>query len=452
VRHPLRDAVLDVLAFTGVVSDQLSELRGFRTRDWDYALTWLHDAGLALYLLQKLKDKNATDVLPASIMFRLEKNLDANRRRVASMAGEFESLNRKFDDAGVSYAAVKGFTLVPQFCPDASLRHQSDFDYLVSIRSLPMVQSVLEDAGYALIKYNRNEFVFLKRSAGAPPATDGQYEANAPHAVELRLAFWDSELHGVALTEPEFSVDNVIVQRWQGIAFRTLPEEDAFLLQVIHAFNHVLTGWVRLSSLYEIGFFLNQQSEDPLTWERIERRIGDNPLLREIVVVVAELSAHFFRAPLPLTSGIWASEPRPEARIWIHSYARKWAFAKNRVDQFGLFSAAKVVLFFHQQYLSGGKAKRHLLSIRLLPLGQFFRRANSIATKSSTNSGGRWRRLKVALIRLLFHITAGVRYLWEIPRWRWLNRANRHSPPSSMRNTSPTELVSAQSSRPAIRI
>ena len=132
------------------------------------------------------------------------------------MARQFDFLNQKLDDAGVRYAAVKGFSLVPHFCPDASLRHQSDFDYLVDNRALPIAQRVLEDAGYALKKHKTNEFVFLMPSAGAPPSTDEQYEAHAPHAVELRLAFCDSELHGVALKEPEFSVDNVSTCRWRG--------------------------------------------------------------------------------------------------------------------------------------------------------------------------------------------------------------------------------------------
>lgn len=450
MRHALADAILDLLSFSAKTAEPPSELREFRTRDWEQALNWLHDAGLALYLLQKLKDTNATDILPSSILSRLEENLAANRRRVASMACEFDLLNRKLDDAGVRYAAVKGFSLVPHFCPDASLRHQSDFDYLVDNQSLPGAQRVLEDAGYALRKYKKNEFVFLMPSAGTPPPTDEQYEARAPHAVELRLAFWDSELHGVALTEPKFSVDDVSVQQWQGTVFRTLPEEDAFLLQVIHAFNHILTGWVRLSSLYEIGYFLNLRSEDPLTWERTERRIGDNPLLREAVVLVTELSTHFFRAPLPSTSRIRARELRPPVRIWIQNYARRWAFARNQVD-LSLFSAAKVVLFLHQQYLSDQKARRRLLQSRLLPLEKLFRRAQSVAT-SSTNSGGRGRQLKRILIRLLFHVTGGLRYAWEIPRWRWLNRATTHLPPSTMRDTSATKRVSTQNSGSTLRM
>jgi Uncharacterised nucleotidyltransferase len=447
VRPALADAVLDVLGFSGKTSDHLCDLRGFRSRDWNYALTWLHDAGLALYLLQKLKDENATDILPTSILSRLEKNLAANQRRVVSMTRQFHFLNRKLADAGVRYAAVKGFSLVPHFCPDASLRHQSDFDYLVERESLPIAQSVFEDAGYVLNKHKANEFVFLMPSGGAPPPIDEQYEASAPHALELRLAFWDSELHGVSLTEPKFSVDDVSIQQWQGTVFRALPEEDAFLLQVIHAFNHILTGWVRLSSLYEIGYFLNQRSADPFLWERVEHRAGESPLLREIVVVVSELSAHFFRAPLPSTSRVRAEEIRLPVRIWIHNYARRWAFARNHVDQFSLFSAAKVVLFLHQQYLSGARARRHLLRMRLLPVEKLFPRANLIATKSSTNSVGPWQRLNRALIRLVFHVTGGLRYFWEIPRWRWLNRATTHLPASTMCDRSATKLVNTQNSR-----
>jgi hypothetical protein len=455
VKRTLSEVVVDFLSFSGTTSDHLNEMRGFHRREWEHALTWLHDAGLALYLFQKLKDTNATDILPRWTLSRLEENLTANRRRVAYLARQFDFLNQKFNGVGARYVAVKGFSLVPEFCPDASLRHQSDFDYLVDNQSLPVAQRVLEDAGYSLKRNSPNEFLFLMPSAGMPPPADKQYEAYAPHAVELRLSFWDSESNGVSLTDPEFSVDNIRTHRWQGLAFHTLPEEDAFLLQVIHAFNHVLSGWVRASWLYEIGYFLNQRSADTLLWERIESRIGGDPLLREMVVVVTELSAHLFRAPLPSTSSIWAKELRPAVRIWIRNYTRPWVFAKNRVDQFSLFSAAKVILFLHQQYLSDANARRHLIRIRLFHWEQLFRRARSIATKSSTNSGGRGRQLERALVRLLFHVTAGLRYLWEIPRWRRLNRLNKviaQVAPSTRRDSAATDLVGAESSESTIQL
>jgi len=445
VKRTVAEAIVNFLSFSGETSAHVGELAGFNDREWRQAVSWLHDAGLALYLLQKLKQGNVTDIVPTTILSRLEENLTANRRRVAYMAHQFEFLNQRLNAASVRYAAVKGFSLVPQFCPDASLRHQSDFDYLVDHRSLPLAQTVLEEAGYFLSKHKANEFVFLMPSRAIPPPDDAQYEAHAPHAVELRVAFWDSDFHGVFLTGPRFSVDNTKTQRWQDSVFPALPEEDAFLLQVIHAFNHVLAGWVRMSWLYEIGYFLNQRSTDKQLWQLVERRIGDNALLREIVIVVTELSAHFFKAPLPTTSIIWAQKLDPAVRIWIKNYARRWVFAKNRVDQLGLFSAAKVVLFLHQQYLPDASVRRHQMRLRLLPWEQLFRRAGSITSKSLANSGERRRQLKHALIRFLFHATAGLRYLWEVPRWRRLNKASARLSCSTKPELPVAGLVGAQS-------
>ena len=423
MRQHLTEAVADLLSFSGSTYDSLNELKGVTPRRWKRTLTWLHDAGLALYFLQKLKDANAAALLPKSVLFRLEENLAANRRRVTFMSRQFDSINQKLESAGVKYVAAKGFSLVPKFCPDASLRHQSDFDYLVDRQSLAGAQQVLVEAGYLLNKHTANEFVFLMPSAGIPPTADEQYEAHAPYAVELRLAFWDFDSHGVFLTEPEFSVHNTKTHRWQGLVFRALPDEDAFLLQVIHAFNHLLTGWVRMSWLYEIGYFLNQQALDTVLWGRIERRVESDPLLREMVAVVTELSAQFFGAPLPSALAIWTENLRPTVRIWIQNYARTWAF-KNQIGQVSLFSVDKFVLFLHQQYLPDGRAKRHLIRMRLLPIEQLLRRAHSVTNPSPTHHRGRAQQIKRAIIRLVFHVTGGLRYLWEIPRWRRLNKGS----------------------------
>jgi hypothetical protein len=424
LRKALAETVVDFLGFSGTASDQANQLGAFSDREWKQALSWLHDAGLSLYLLQKLNDINRTDVLPASILLHLEKNLATNRRRVAYMARQFDFLNHKLNCAGVRYAVVKGFSLVPAFCPDTSLRHQSDFDYLVDDQSLPLARTVVEDAGYSLQKRKANELVFLTPSAGMPSPADGQYEPHSPYAVELRRAFWDSDIHGVSFEGPQFSVDDVRTRQWQELTFRGLPEEDMFLIQVIHAFNHILTGWVRMSWLYEIAYFFNQRSTNRALWERVQCRVaaGDEPLLREMIVVVAKLSRHFFKAPIPSMFRAWSDELRPSVRIWIQNYAWTWAFAKNRVDQLTLFSASPVVLFLHQQYLSEGDARRHLLRSRLLPWEQLFRRARSIKANSSTNAGGRGPQFQRLLIRVLFHVTGGLRYLWEIPRWRKLNK------------------------------
>jgi hypothetical protein len=435
----LAETVVEFLGFSETATDYLQHLRGFSERDWEQALPWLHDAGLSLYLLQKLYDIDRADTLPASIRLRLDQNLATNRRRVAYMAQQFDFLNDKLNFAGVRYAVVKGFSLMPAFCPDSSLRHQSDFDYLVDDQSLSLARTVLEDAGYSLKKGKANELVFLKPSAGMPCPDDGQYEPDSPYAVELRRAFWDIEMHGVSFGEPRFSVDKATIRRWKELSFRALPEEDMFLIQVIHAFNHILTGWVRMSWLYEIAYFLNQRSTDGALWERVQSRVAaeDDPLLREMVIVVCELSRHFYRAPTPSMFNSCSDELRLPIRLWIQNYASKWMFARNRADRFSLFSAAPFVLFLHQQYLPETSARRHIVRSRLLPWEQLLRRARSIQANSSANEGSRRRQFKRAFIRLTFHLTAGLRYMWEAPHWRKLNKPRLNKPGAADR---PNEL------------
>ncbi len=73
----LAEASVNFLGFSETTGDYLGGLKGFDRREWDGTLTWLHDAGLALHLLQKLKDTKAIDILPTSTWAHLEENLAA---------------------------------------------------------------------------------------------------------------------------------------------------------------------------------------------------------------------------------------------------------------------------------------------------------------------------------------------------------------------------------------
>ena len=143
MKPKLAEAIVGFLSFSGEACDQVPQLKKFSERHWNRTQGWLDDTGLALYFLHKLKDTGTANVVPSLVLSGLEKRFTANQKRVAYMARQFEFLNAKFHDRGVRYAVVKGFSLVPQFCPDArNLRHQGDFDYLVDDESLPMAQRI----------------------------------------------------------------------------------------------------------------------------------------------------------------------------------------------------------------------------------------------------------------------------------------------------------------------
>lgn len=419
--------IVDFLSFSSASTANIAGLEDLRQRGWEQLLRWLDDAGLAFYFLRKLKDTNAKDIIPTWVMTCLEQRFAANRQRVGEMAYRFDSLNTKFNHAGVRYAVLKGQSLIPDYCPDAHLRHQSDFDYLVDDESLPIAQRVVVEAGYSpKPSVSSQESTFLM--AGKDNASRGleQYSASAPHAVELHLDIWDSDVHRLPSMPSLFSVNRTKTHEWNGLAFPAFTDEDAFLVQVLHACQHLFTYWVRMACFLEIGFFLNQRASDTSLWNRFEQRVGDNVMLREFVVVITELAAKLFAAPIPLLIRLWGQEVRPGTRVWIENYAQHCAFCLVPAHDFRLFPRAKLVLFLQQQY-EGASVQKNSVRNRLVKFSRLSRMASSVRDKPSLILDADWWKGQLFIRRSLFHSLAGLRYLCEIPRWRWLNRVRMRS-------------------------
>ncbi len=421
-----RTAAEDIVGLLSFSTDPgAARLKGFSKvsrREWEQTLRWLDDAGLALYFLQKLKN-GSQDAVPAWVLSHLERNFAANQQRVADMSHRFGFLNQKLEAAGVRYAVLKGLSLIPQFCPDATLRHQSDFDYLVDDQSLLAAQRVLIEVGYCQkASPSKQEFIFLMPGMGQGWRSAAQYSTQAPHGVELHLDIWDSDLRTLPVMPRQFSVQRTRIQRWNGFAFPALSDEDAFLLQVLHACQHLFTYWIRMSCLWEIGYFLNQRASDVSLWNQVAEQVGDNLTLREFVVVITELVAKLFQAPLPDLVRAWGRRIRPGPRVWIDSYARPWAFCELPAYEFRVFPRAKLALFLHQQY-TDACAQKHVTRNRLLTFGRISRIASAAKNKPSLVLDAGWWKRQLLIRRSLFHALAGLRYVCEIPRWRRLNRA-----------------------------
>ncbi len=416
MKPKLAQAVVDSLSFSNEEFSR-ANFKQFSQHDWQRALHWLHDNGLALYFLQKLKNANAGSAIPLPVLVTLEESLAANRQRVSRMATQFEQLNRKFDEAGVVYAAVKGLTLVPEFCPEPCLRHQSDFDYLVDEESLPRACRVLEHAGYALRMHSAAGYVFRPPSNGFVPTVHNQYSADAPYTVELHLSLWDSNAYDIFLAEPRFCADRTINYQRGSSPFRGLREEDLFLFLVTHVFYHISNYWLRLSWLYEMAYFLSRRATDTLLWTRVEQCMGDDPVLHEIVALVTTLATHFFAAPMPPT--IDARPLRPSVRVWIQHYSRVWAFGRNQPANFSFLPTAKLTLFLLQHYVPD--ATKFIWS-RLLPSTRLVTIAHTLRSDPARILDEQFRRRERIVRRAIFHLTADLRYICERPRWGRLNK------------------------------
>jgi hypothetical protein len=419
VNRALAEAIVGCLSLSGE-TPEVNVLRNFRLHDWQRTFSWLDSAGLTLYLLDRLKSLGATELLPPPVFARFEQNLADNRRRVDYMAAEFGSLNERFARAGLNYAAIKGFSLVPAYCPNAVLRAPSDLDYLVDKPSLLAARRVLEEAGYRLQHFSDMEFKFGRPSSRIPTVSDDPYSRETEPLVELHLAFWNKKANRVPVNEPKFRLDQAIEHDWQGLRFPALEDEDAFVLQILHVFQHTLEGWVKLCWLLEIGYFLRARLSDTKFWDRVDVRLREVPFLAEFAVVVTGLAERVFAAPMPPITAKWKKCLRPSAGLWLDNYAWSWVIEDR--DTFNLFSATKLTFFLHREFIPDLEVRREVTRRRLLPWKQPEQIAVPVDNTAASFLTARRLQWTFVLRRLIFHLGSSSRYLLEMPRWRELNR------------------------------
>ena len=414
----LAKTIVDCLRLSGEQCD-LERLKKFKLRHWSETLRWLDDSGLALYFLQRLQSFGATDLLPADVLARLQQNLAENRQRTDHVACEFNLINTRFQQAGMNFAVIKGFSLAPTFCPDLALRTFSDLDYLVDRQSLLLGRQVLKEMGYSPVGCSDIEFKFGKPSPKMPTTSDSPYSIKTEPLVELHTAFW-KRASCVPLREPEFLLERTVLHSWRGLRFPALNERDAFIFQVLHVFQHILEGWIKLGWLLEIGCFLSRRSSDAKFWCEVDDRIQRVPYFTEFAAIVIGLVKTVFAAATPDLAEGWMRTMRAHARLWLENYAETWVFDEHRFSRSNFFPTAKLALFLHQEYIPNPEMKKDMVRRRLFPWKRPERVAVPVDQSLASVLAAAQLQGRFVVDSIIFHSGSSLRYLWELPRWREL--------------------------------
>ena len=426
VNRDLAEAIIGSLQLSGRSYD-FTQLTRFSSRDWDQTQRWLDHSGLTLYLLKRLADGGATQVLPSQVLARFEENLADNKCRVQQLLSETGCINEKFNQAGVQYVVVKGLSLWPEFCSDPYLRTQCDIDYMVSRQSLSAAKNVLAESGYEAKRYSEVQFEYERPLQRVPSQYDSPYKLQTTPTIELHVGIWENVKHHVPLEEPAFVLDDSKIREWEGVRFPVLSDEDAFLLQVLHAFQHLLSYWVKPSWLLEIGHFMEKRWQDSVFWNQFARRIEGRPQYAEFATITLELTAKMFSARIPEVVQHWRGCLRRSARLWLDNYGRSWALGERPPHRTKVFPNSKLSLFFQTEYIPDVRARRDFLRHALIPWKIPGKQPpvvlQQVKSKLSNRVQALWLDGAFTVQRLSFHAGAGLRYLWELPRWRSLSRS-----------------------------
>jgi hypothetical protein len=424
MNRALAQGIVRALGVTGVPRDRLRAVQGFNAADWQRTLAWLDDSALGLYLLDAVERAGAGGpggTLPAAIRTRLAQNLESNRLRLAAMKGEFRALNWHLDAAGAEYAVLKGFALVPDYCPDAALRSQYDYDYLVSPRTAASAEAALENLGYCRkVQSPGHEpegvSLMAPRPLGPPAADGGFYSASLARGVELHTKLWEYDADGVRVETPPDVLERRQPAAWEGLSFPALDGTDALLFQVLHAFHHLLDHWCRLSCFLEIARFLDRRHADSDFWERFRARVQPLGYAPEVTGLVLAMAGSLFDAPLPREVSRWAAPP-PAVSLWVQHYGLDWALAP--------FPGSKLSLFVHAAFVEDAHTWRRIRRARLFP---WHRPAQVVgAGDPAVSPVAAWKsraeQWRFVLGRARFHFGALCEYGRHLRRWNRMVRA-----------------------------
>ncbi|MDE3180646.1 MAG: nucleotidyltransferase family protein [Acidobacteriota bacterium] len=423
MNRALAHCIVRSLRVTGPREEPLAQLGKFSRPDWERTLSWLDDSGLALYLLERVDRAGADNALPQPIRARLQENLASNRQRVAQMKREFEFFNSRFEAAGVEFVVLKGFALVPDFCPDAVLRPQYDYDYLVHPECEEAARQVLQAAGY--VQKNQSpgleptgETRFVSQPLSFPSANEDYYAATLPRGVELHLGLWEPSCDGMRLVVPGDILDRRRQAESQDMRFPMLADDDALLFQILHAYHHMLSYWCRPSCFLEIAHFMAAPTTGASFWEGFCRRISHYKQLPEISSLVFAMAAKLFEAPVPdqVVSRMRGLHS-PALSAWVKRYGEPWALTP--------FPGSKLTLFILHEFIDDSAGWDKIRRNQLLPFHRPARASESRDGTPGSKQEARRNQRRFVLGRVKFHFRALLSYAWHAPQWNRVKRGIR---------------------------
>lgn len=400
-KQRLREAAL--LIFCDPFPLQCSQLQHLSRREWRNLLRWLDISGLALYFLDRIVELKLTDWLPPAVLARLQQNLADNTERTRAMIAESIAIQKRFQEARLSYANLKGLSLWPSCVPKPELRSQFDLDFLVAEESAPCARRILEQRGYRLYVISGRSWEFKLNEKPGLSLKD-IYKAQPSHAVELHIEPGGPNRISV--------LERLETRDLYGCGMPVLKPVDLFLGQGVHAYKHVCSEFSRVAHLLEFRRHVLLRRDDHAFWSDLQSTAGGNPRaclgLGVVTLLIAHVMGEF--APEGLTDWTVACLPQ-SARFWVERYGRRAVF--------GSIPGSKLYLLLQRKLENAGvPAKRSLWKI-LLPIRLPPPVIRAFPNETLAVRLGRYRmQMCFILLRARFHVVEGLRYAWESRRWR----------------------------------
>jgi Uncharacterised nucleotidyltransferase len=400
-KQQLREAVL--LTFCDPWPEECARLKNVSAKEWMCLLEWLDISGLALYFLDCLRERNRCDLLPPKVHARLLKNLADNTERIDELIAEWLGIERKFTEAGLVHATLKGFSLWPLSIPKLALRSQLDLDFLIAEEAAEEARRILEERGYRLCAISGRTWEF-KADEDRIGSMGDFYKSGMIRSAELHL-----EPIGVGIGS---LLSRAQQTTFYGVDMTVLSPVDLFLGQGIHLYKHVCGEFARVAHMIEFRRHVIARHGDKNFWCSVREQAVKEPQtslrLGVVILLISRVMGNF--APEALTHWTVGQVPAGVVR-WVELYGRRTVLAS--------FPGSKLYLLLQKELEAAGvvgkrSVRQSLIPRRLPPLIAHGAAGETVAARLT-----RYRRqISFVLFRFRFHVVEGIRFFREAFRWR----------------------------------
>jgi hypothetical protein len=304
---------------------------------------------------------------------------------------------------------MKGFTLVPDYCPDLSLRYQLDCDFLIADADAKSCREILAGLGYSVIAEDQH-VIELKAGRESIPDMRDLYKSKPQRSVELHLS---GPLPSSINADTDAPFKPVRVVELRGISVPALPASDMFVAQAVHLFRHLRSEWTRMSWLLEFRNCAAFRRDDPDFWEAVQGRVAGQPMATLALAAATSITSKAFGDCGP---DAWVKRidhmTIPSVRLWIERYGEEVMLSD--------YPGSKLYLLLEQQLSQGPTRSRTLGKLLPLRLPQAVTAAPGETVRERVVAAKyRW---KYFWFRFRFHFAQGFRYAWQARRWKRLSR------------------------------
>jgi hypothetical protein len=308
-------------------------------------LGWLDLSGLALPLWRRIESQHQeAGRLPQEWRDALQERQNRNALRFRDMLAEFQRVNDAFRANSIDCITMKGFSLIPDFCGDPAIRHQTDFDFLVDPAGVEKTAAVLQSLGYSTPRLSSTEeSPFTTPLRRVPSHKDDIYALQQHRQVDLHVSLTERS-EWIDLRVPDDCHRRAVDLTSCGIRFRALSLADRFICQIFHAFRHSFRSWVRLSWLLEIGRFIEIHRENAVLWGKVIDLSGSDTVTQRIFGFILQLANRLFKSAIPRELHAW-TEPgiTKSMRAWLDFFSEKWGLADWPGNLSNLFLASEFI-------------------------------------------------------------------------------------------------------------